>query len=78
MTVRFTHLLNIRGANALLASGHPGSGGCDLAGKVLFHGSHTGVDQQQAVIPLGHQRKAGQPQVALALKERQVLLSQVV
>ena len=78
VTVRFTHLLNIRGANALLASRHPGSGGCDLAGKVLFHGSHTGVDQQQAVIPLGHQRKAGQPQVALALKERQVLLSQVV
>ena len=78
MTGSDTHALDIRGADALLAGGHAVTGRLFLSQKPLFHGGHAAVDQQQAGVVLGHQREAVQTQVALALKEAQVLFTQFI
>ena len=78
VAVGVAHVLNVAGADALLAGGHTPPGGLHLAGEVLLHGRHAGVDEQQAVVPLGNQRKAGKAQVLLALKILQEFLSQFV
>ena len=70
--------LDIRGADALLAGGHAMTGRLLLCQEPLFHGSHAAVDQQQAGVVLRHQREAVQTQVALALKEAQVLFTQFI
>ena len=75
VAVGVAHVLNVAGADALLAGGHTPPGGLHLAGEVLLHGRHAGVDEQQAVVPLGNQRKAGKPQVLLALEILQKFLS---
>ena len=49
-----------------------------LCQEPLFHGSHAAVDQQQAGVVLGYQGEAVQTQVALALKEAQVLFTQFI
>ena len=63
------HVLDVAGADALLAGGDALAGRGHLAGEILLHRGHAGVDEQQAVVVLGNQRKAGQAQMALALKE---------
>ena len=63
------HILNVRGADALLAGGHAVAGGLFLAKEPLFHGSHAAVDQQQAGVVFRHQGKAAQAQVIFLLKE---------
>ena len=78
MTGSDAHALDIRGADALLAGGHAVTGRLFLSQKPLFHGGHAAVDQQQAGVVLGHQREAVQTQVALALKEAQVLFTQFI
>ena len=70
--------LDIRGADALLAGGHAVTGRLFLSQKPLFHRCHAAVDEQQAGVVLGHQREAVQTQVALALKEAQVLFTQFI
>ena len=72
------HALDVRGADALLAGGHPATGRLLLAQEPFFHGGHAAVDEQQAVVVLGHQREAAQPQVALALEEGEIFLSQFI
>ena len=72
------HALDIRGADALLAGGHTMAGRLFLRQEPLFHGGHAAVDQQQAGVVLRHQREAVQTQVALALKEAQVLFTQFI
>ena len=72
------HALDIRGADALLAGGHTVAGRLFLRQEPLFHGGHAAVDQQQAGVVLRHQREAVQTQVALALKEAQVLFTQFI
>ena len=74
----FAHVFNIRGADALLAGGHPVPGGFFLAQKPLFHGSHAGVDQQKAVVSLGNQGEAGQTQMPLLFKKMQELFPQLI
>ena len=70
--------LDIRGTDALLAGGHPVAGRLLLAQEPLFHGGHAAVDQQQAVVVLGHQRETAQAQMALALKKGEIFLSQFI
>ena len=72
------HTLDIRGADALLAGGHTMAGRLLLRQEPLLHGSHAAVDQQQAGVVLRHQGEAVQTQVALALKEAQVLFTQFI
>ena len=64
-----TDVLDIAGADALLAGADPVPGRLHLAGEIGLHGGHAGIDQQQRRVILGNQREAGQTQVALALKE---------
>ena len=60
------HPLDVGGADALLAGGHPLAGGRHLAGEELLHGRHARVDEQQGFVLLRYQREAGQPQMPLA------------
>ena len=78
MAGRDADTLNIRGADALLASGHAMTGRLLLSEEPLLHGGHAAVDQQQAGVVLRHQGEAVQTQVALALEEAQVLFTQFI
>ncbi len=74
----FAHVFNIRGADALLAGGHPLVGGGGQTQEKLLHGGHAGVDEQQAGVVLGHQGVGGQPGVELPFKEAEEMLPEVV
>ena len=78
MTGSLTDVLNITGTDALLAGADTAAGRLYLTLEVGLHGCHAGVDQQQRLIVLGDQRKAGQAQMALALKVAQEHLTQFV
>ena len=71
-------VLDVAGADALLAGAHPVTGRLLFPGEVGLHGGHAGVDEQQAGVVLGDQGEAGQTQVALGLKEGQEHLPQFV
>ena len=71
-------VLNIAGADALLAGAHPVPRGLHLAGEVGLHGGHAAVDKQQAGVVLGNQGEAGEAEVVLGLKEFQEHLPQFV
>ena len=74
----FADVFNIAGTDALLAGAHPVTGGLHLACEIGLHGRHAGIDQQQGRVILRDQRKAGQPQVPLALKKGEEHLPQLV
>ena len=78
VTGSLTHVLDIAGTDALLAGGHTVARRNLSAGEIGLQGSHAGVDQQQTLIVVRNQREAGQTQVILALKEREVHLAQFV
>ena len=78
MTGSDAYTLNIRGTDALLAGGNPMAGRLFLAQEPFFHGSHAAVNQQQAVVVLGHQGKTAQAQMFLAFKKREIFLSQFI
>ena len=78
MTGSLADVLNITGADALLAGADPVTGGLHLTGEVGFHGCHAGVNQQQGCIILRNQRKAGQTQMPLALEEGEEHLAQLI
>ena len=70
--------LDIGRSDALLA-------GCDalsrrgqLAREVFLERRHAGVDEQQALIPLRHERKTRQAEMTLALEKAQILLSEFI
>ena len=71
-------VLDVAGADALLAGGHPAAGGLLLPGEPGLHGGHARVDEQQGRIVLGDEGKAGQAQVAFRLEELQEHLPQFV
>ena len=78
MTGSLADILDITGTDTLLAGAHPSSGRLHLALKIGLHRRHAGVDQQKRRIILGNQRKAGQAQMLLALKEAQKHLAQFI
>ena len=75
---RLADVLNVTGADALLAGTHPAAGRLHLPLEVGLHWRHAGVDQQQRLVILGNQGKAGQAQVPFALKERQKHLPELI
>ena len=68
----FAHPLDIGGADTFLTGSNPFAGRGDLAGEEFFHRCHTGVDQQKGFVPFGNQPEAGQTQMSLAFKKRQI------
>ena len=71
-------VLNVAGADALLAGGHPVAGGLLLPGEPGLHRGHARVDQQQGRVVLGDQGEAGESEMALCLKKGQEHLPQLV
>ena len=71
-------VLDIAGADALLAGGHPVAGRLLLPGEPGLHGRHAAVDEQQGGVVLGDQGEAGQAEMSLALKKRQEHLPQFI
>ena len=78
VAVGVADVLDVPGADALLAGGYPVARGLLLPGEVGLHGGHTRVDEQQRRIVLGDEGKAGQAQVAFGLEEAQEHLPQLV
>ncbi|CDB30015.1 uncharacterized protein BN490_01226 [Firmicutes bacterium CAG:137] len=78
MAGRFADVLNVAGTDAFLAGTHPAAGRLHLSLEIGLHRRHAGIDQQQRLVILGNQRKAGQAQVPLALKERQKHLPKLI
>ena len=70
VTRSFSHTLNIRCADALLASRHPLGRRLLPSGKIRLERRHSRVDQKKAGIVLRHERKARQPVMPLAFKKR--------
>ncbi len=78
MAGSLAHILDIAGADALLACGHPFSGRNLRPCKIRFQRSHAGIDQQQALVIMRNQRKALHGQMALTFKKLQKHLSKLV
>ena len=74
----FADVLNVSGADALLAGADTMARGLLLPGEPGLHGGHAAVNQQQGRVILRDQGKAGQTQMALALKKGQEHLAQLV
>ena len=72
------HVLDVAGADALLTGADPAAGRLLLALEPRLHGGHAGVDEQDGLVVLRHQREAGQPQMAFGLEERQEHLPQLI
>ena len=75
---RLADVLNIAGADALLAGTDPVAGRFFLPGKPGLHRGHSAVDEQQRGIVLRNQRKAGQTKMTFALKKFQEHLPQLI
>ena len=79
MAVGFADVFNVSGADALLAGADPVPGGLLLPGEPGFHGRHAAVDEEQAgVVGGGDEGKAGQTEMALALKVAEEHLPQLI
>ena len=78
MPVRLSDILNITGTDTFLAGGHSLPGRDFLPCKIRLQRRHTGIDQQQAVVIMGHQREAFHHQMALAFKKVQEHLPQFI
>ena len=74
----FADILNISRTDTLLAGAYPAAGRLHFTLEIGLHGGHAGVDQQQRRVILRDQRKAGEPEMALALKKRKEHLPQFV
>ena len=78
VTSCFTYVVDIACTDTFLASCYSFAGGDFLTCEVCLHGSHTRVDQQQAVVILGHQREGFQTQMVFCFEEFQKLFSDFV
>ena len=73
-----TDVFDVAGADALLAGGHPVTGGLLLSGKVGLHGGHARVDKKQGSVSLRNEGEAGQTKMLFAFKKLQVHFTQLV
>ena len=75
---RLADVFDVAGADALLAGRDAVARRLLLTGEPRLHRRHTGVDEQDGFVVARDQRKAGQAQMSLALKEAQVHFTQLV
>ena len=71
-------VVDVGSTDALLTGRHTVAGRRDLSREELLHRGHTGVDEQQALVSVGHERIARQPQVLFAFKELKEAFPQFV
>ena len=71
-------VVDVRGPDALLTGGHTVAGRSDFSREELLHRRHTGVDEQKALVSVGHERVARQPQMLFTFKELKEALPQFV
>ena len=72
------NVLDIAGADALLAGGNAVARRLLLAGEERLHRRHAGVDEQKRRVVLRDERKARQAEMTLGLKELEVHLAQLI
>ena len=72
------YILDITGADALLAGADAAAGRGLLAGEVGLHRRHARVYEQQRGVVLRYERKARQPQVPLRFKKREKHLPEFI
>ena len=75
---RLADILEVAGADALLAGRDPAARRNLLPRKVGLERRHAGIDDQQAVVVVRHQRETVHAQTSLLLKERQEHLAQFI
>ena len=75
VAISFADSFNIRRANTFLAGGNSCARRLFLAREIFFHGCHTGIDKQQAVIVMRYQRIARKAQMTLAFEKGKILFS---
>ena len=73
-----TDILDITGADALLAGADTLAGRYGFALEIGLHGCHAGVYEQKTCVVMRYQREAGQTLVTLAFKKREEHLSKFV
>ena len=78
VTGGLANVLDIAGADALLAGGNAVARRLLLAGEERLHRRHAGVDEQKRRIVLRDERKARQAEMTLGFKETEVHLAQLV
>ena len=71
-------ILDIAGADALLAGGDAASRRDLLTRKIRLQRRHARVDQQQAVVVVRHQAEALHDKMTLALKEIQIHSAELI
>lgn len=71
-------VVDVRRTDALLTGGHTVAGRSDFSREELLHRRHTGVDEQKALVSVGHERIARQPQMLFTFKELKEALPQFV
>ena len=71
-------VLDVAGADALLAGADAAAGRGLLAGEVGLHRGHAGVYEQQRGVVLRDEREAGQAQVSLRFKKREEHLPEFI
>ena len=69
MARRVADIVDVSGADALLAGADTAARRRDLALEIGLHRRHAGVDEQKRRVVLRNERKAGQTQMPLAFKE---------
>ena len=78
MACSLADVLNISGADTLLASADAVAWRLLLALEIWLHRRHAGVDEQQAGIILRDEREAWQTKVSLCLKKGEEHLSELI
>ena len=71
-------VLDVAGADALLAGGDAVARRLLLAGEERLHRRHAGVDEQKRRVVLRDERKARQAKMTLGLEETEVHLAQLI
>ena len=72
------HVVDIAGADALLTGADAAAGRLFLTLEPGLHRGHARVDEQNGLVVLRHEGKAGQAQMALCFKELQEQLPQLI
>ena len=78
MPGRLADVFDVASADALLTGRHAAAGRLFLALEPRLHRRHAGIDEQDGLVILRHERKARQAQMTFRLEELQEHFPQLV